>query len=287
MLHQLAPAKLNLMLHVTGKQSSGYHELQSLFTFVPSIHDYLEISQGDSLSLEIIGPFAQDLLPPYTSNTIIKAANWLQRKLSCSKGTLIRLTKDLPIASGIGGGSSDGAAAIAGFLTLWDISLSIQEKWDLVLASGELGADVPVCLAYQFGFGTAFWIEGSGKDTLPVPVEDKSTAFYVLVNPNSPVSTADVFRLTVPPYSRPVSPPSQVSFEFVVSHQNDLTFLASQVCPAITSVLEALEKTPECLLARLSGTGATCFGLFETQAAAQQAASLLHQKYPSWWIQSQ
>lgn len=293
MPNHIAPAKINLMLHVTNKQASGYHTLQSLFTFVPSIHDRLDISKNKSstrtVSLEITGPFSLDLPSPecselHASNSIIKAATWLQNIVNCSKGVIIHLTKNLPIASGIGGGSSDAAAAIAGLLHLWDISLTTEEKWNLVMASGELGADVPACLAYQFGFGTSFWIEGSGKETLPIPVKDTNPFFYVLVNPTCAVPTADVFRHLTPPYSTPILPPSQVTFDFVAGYRNDLTTPASQVCPTINLVLAALRSTPGCILTRLSGSGATCFGLLKTQESAEQVASHLRQKYPSWWV---
>lgn len=290
MLHLTAPAKINLILHVTGKQASGFHDLQSLFTFIPTIHDSLKISlknsEESSFSLEIDGPFAYDLPPPQTGNSILTAATWFQQKVAPSKRTaLIRLTKNLPIASGIGGGTSDAAAIIAGLLQLWDISLSPQEKWALVLASGELGADVPVCLAYQLGLGVTFWLEGSGKDTLPIPIEDNSSFHYVLVNPKRPVSTADAFKRLTKPYSSPIPAPSQVSFEFLKNHKNDLAPPASQICPAIKPILIAIQKTPECLLSRLSGSGATCFGLFATEEGAQQAAILLQKEFPTGWVQ--
>jgi len=282
---RLAPAKINLMLHVVGRLVDGYHHLQSLIAF-GSVGDEIAIEKADTSSLTIEGMFAADI-PLNADNSVVEAARWLKDRFPGIEQAHIHLTKKLPIASGIGGGTSDAAATIAALLKCHEIVLSTEEEEALILASGELGADVPVCLAHQFGWGPMLWIDSSGRETLPIPVDVVLPGVLVLVNPGVPIHTQSIFNKIHPPYTLPQDFVSNLAthypgnlLAYLKDQKNDLMPAAIAIEPKIGKVLQALQSAKGCLLARMSGSGATCFAVFEDEQSAQIA---LRQHMPMAW----
>lgn len=259
-----APAKINLFLHVGDKRADGFHPLESLAVFV-DVGDRLSLERSDNLSLTIDGPFAEGLVGD-GDNLVLKAA-----RLINVTGRIV-LTKNLPVASGIGGGSADAAAALRALNELWNLN-----RTDLAEIAAKLGSDVPVCVASK-----AAWMEGRGEILTPASVPALS---LVLVNPRVGVSTADVFR-TLKDRS---GIGMRLGWEgdllpFLRNATNDLEEPACAIQPVIGDVLDALETLPGVKLARMSGSGATCFGIFEDEASAANAARLLSVEHPGWWV---
>lgn len=281
----LAPAKINLMLHVVGTLADGYHHLQSLVTFA-SLGDYVTVEKAKAFRFTVDGPFASQV-PLGITNSAVAAAHWLEKKYPGMGQAHIHLTKNLPVASGIGGGSSDAAATIAALLKSFDISLTQPEEETFILASGELGTDVPMCLAYQFGWGPLVWIDGSGRETLPDPVNASLPGVLLLVNPGIPVSTPAIFQQIHPPYTAPQDFKKDFRgnlLDYLKTQKNDLMVPAMKQEPKIKDVIESLQNAPGCLLTRMSGSGATCFGVFEDKNAAQKAKSIFLGQRPEFWL---
>jgi 4-diphosphocytidyl-2-C-methyl-D-erythritol kinase len=267
-----APAKVNLFLHVTGRRPDGYHLLDSIAVF-PMIGDLITAAPAEVLSLQITGPFA-DALSTDPDNLVLRAARTLATSAGISTGAALTLEKHLPIASGIGGGSSDAAAALRVLSTLWRIHAPLDE---LAL---RLGADVPVCLARR-----PMRMAGIGELLRPAPA--LPPIGMVLVNPGVAVSTPAVFRARTGPFSPeanlPPSWPNAAAMAADLSRlANDLEAPAVALAPQIGETLAALRADSACLLARMSGSGATCFGLFDTPSAAIAAAAALRR--PGWWV---
>ncbi len=286
---RLAPAKINLMLHVVGRLSDGYHHLQSLIAFA-AMGDQVTVEKADNSSLTVEGPFADDV-PLGPTNSIVLAAQWLGKKYPDIGQVHIHLTKNLPISSGIGGGSSDAAATIAALLEYQHVSLSPSEEDSLILASGVLGADVPLCLAHQWGRGPLLWIDSSGRESLPLPVDQKLPGVLVLANPGVPVSTPAIFKTVQLPYKAHQNFEKILEdefqgdiFEYAKAQTNDLMPAAIVQEPVIGDLLDTLQKMDGCLLARLSGSGATCFGLFKNEVSAQKACRALDKAMPQGWF---
>lgn len=271
-----APAKVNLYLHVTGRRDDGYHLLDSLAAFA-GIGDTLEIEPADTLSLTVTGPTASAL--PEGGNIVLKAASVLAAKAGVTAGAALRLVKRLPVAAGIGGGSADAAAALRGLCRLWDVRLPPAELAALALS---LGADVPVCLA-----GRPAAMAGVGEVLAAVPA--LPPAWLVLVNPGVPLSTPAVFGARQGGFS-PAMPLTEAPADAralagaLARRRNDLTDAALSLAPQVGEVLAALAAAPGCLLARMSGSGATCFGLFESEARAAPAAAAVAAARPGWWV---
>ncbi len=267
-----APAKINLTLHVTGQLPDGYHLLDSLVVFA-SIGDRIAVRPAEGLSLTIDGPFAKGLSAD-SDNLVLRAA----RMLSSDRGAAITLTKHLPLASGIGGGSADAAATLRALAELWGLPLPDD---DLV---SSLGADVPVCLDH-----TPCRMSGVGDQLAPVPTLPDMD--ILLVNPGVPMPTPDVFRALTTKTNPPMAPelpdwPSLVTFaDWLGGQRNDLQPPAIKLQPVIADVLEALRSSPGCLYAGMSGSGATCFGLFPpNQLSSGSAIDLKAQSgRPDWW----
>jgi 4-diphosphocytidyl-2-C-methyl-D-erythritol kinase len=281
-LRLAAPAKLNLYLHVVGRRPDGYHLLDSLVAFA-AVGDALTFSSAPTLSLAVDGPFEHDL-GAGDDNLVLKAAHALAAQAGRAPAAAIHLTKRLPVASGIGGGSADAAATLQGLNRLWNLGLSESALARIGLG---LGADVPVCLA-----GVPSFFGGIGDEIAsagPLP-----RAHVVLVNPGAPLATAAVFRARAPaagaaPYSQPARwteavPDAPALAGMLAKRGNDLTAAAIGLLPAIADVLAALEQQPPCLLARLSGSGATCFGLFAVRGEAREAAAAIAAAHPDWWV---
>lgn len=278
----LAPAKINLFLHIVGRRPDGRHDLESIFAFA-DVGDRLRMARGDEFSLSLSGPFSGDLDTNSDKNLVMKAARLLADEVGQKAfPARMELKKNLPVAAGIGGGSADAAAALRGLSALWDIELPAERLRGLAL---ELGADVPACL----GPGMV-GVKGIGEIIEPCVVsQDRIHA--VLVNPKVRLSTAAVFGRyrkgtgdTSDPLDHWPGSGGENLLEALADCQNDLTDAALAEAPVIADVLAELDKQAGCGLARMSGSGATCFGLFDDRSAAKQAAANLGHHYPDWWV---
>ena len=277
-LRASAPAKLNLYLHVTGRRADGYHLLDSLIVFA-GIADLIEVAPATGLRFETDGPFAAALGPaPSGDNIVMRAARRLAEAAAIEPNAAIRLTKRLPVAAGIGGGSSDAAATIDLLCRLWRIKPPAATLDTLALA---LGADVPVCR-----FARAAFVGGIGEAIAPAPPLPQ--AALVLVNPLRPLPTNAVFAARRGSYSAPgrfaEAPKDAEALALVLRERgNDLTVAALSRMPEIADILTGIGATPGCLLARMSGSGATCFGLFAHMDQAITAAAMIERARPDWW----
>lgn len=273
-----APAKVNLYLHVTGRrEGDGYHLLDSLVVFAGT-GDRLSFAPSDQLTLTIQGPGAW-LLKADDDNLVLRAARLLAEALGRPAQAAITLEKHLPVASGIGGGSADAAATLRGLLSLWDAELDEEALTRIGL---KLGADLPVCLA-----GRPTQMSGIGD--ILTPAVALPPAWLVLVNPRIALSTPAVFKartgdftpaapLTEPP------PDAQSLAEALGERRNDLAHPAILLEPTVAAMLAAIAETEGCLLSRMSGSGATCFGLYATEEEADNAADDLRETHPGWWV---
>jgi 4-diphosphocytidyl-2-C-methyl-D-erythritol kinase len=279
-VRRAAPAKLNLYLHVVGRRADGFHLLDSLVAFA-ALHDTVSAAPAASLSLALSGPFAA-ALSGEADNLVLRAARKLADAAGVRPQAALHLVKRLPVASGIGGGSADAAAALHAVGALWRITHKPGALAKLALG---LGADVPVCLA-----GRAAQVGGIGERIEPAP--QLPPAALVLVNPLVPLATPAVFKARTGPFSKPAplppaAPPRDARdlAEALGARRNDLAAAAAALVPEIAVVLAALEAQPGCLLARMSGSGATCFALFARAEEADAAAAALGGRRPDWWVQ--
>jgi len=272
-----APAKLNLYLHVLGRRDDGFHELDSLVAFA-RVGDEIAVAPAPDLSLDVVGPFAGSL-PAGPDNLVLRAAAALRDAAGIGHGAAITLTKNLPVAAGIGGGSADAAAAIKALARFWDIHPATHDLSGLALG---LGADVPVCL-----FGRAAFMGGIGEQLEPAPALPETA--LVIVNPGVAVATPAVFGARRGPFSESMrfdrAPDDAAGLAALLKdRRNDLTEPAMEIAAEVGGVLGALENTAGCLLARMSGSGATCFGLYADDATAAAATERLRGAHPAWWI---
>lgn len=277
-VHERAPAKLNLDLLVTGRRADGHHELDSLVVFA-DLADELAVTPADTLSLVVEGPFAAGL-PPVGENIVLRAARRLADAASVTDGARIRLTKRLPVTAGIGGGSADAAAALRALRRLWRLDLDDRALQAIGLG---LGADVPVCLGSR-----PARMRGIGERLDPLP--SLPALPLVLVNPRQPLGTVEVFRaLRLERFSaRRDAPGGLAGVPALVGHlarsRNELEPPARALLPVIEEMLDLLRDDPGCRLARMSGSGPTCFGLFDDAAAAAASAARLAAARPGWWV---
>lgn len=277
---EFARAKVNLWLHVTGRRADdGYHTLESLFVFT-EFGDHLSLTPGDGLDLVLSGPMSGPA-GDGPDNLVLKAARALAEEVPGLRGGTFTLDKRTPVAAGLGGGSGDAAAALR--LLARENGLDPYDP-RLMRAAIGTGADVPICLLSAPAF-----VRGIGDIVSPIAMPDLA---LVLVNPRVPLSTAKVFAaLGRPANDRvegsegPVLPIEIAAFaEMLHTMRNDLEPAAIDVCPPIADVLEALKTLPGVLLARMSGSGPTCFGLFADQQAAGIGAETLASAHPDWWV---
>jgi 4-diphosphocytidyl-2-C-methyl-D-erythritol kinase len=266
-----APAKVNLTLHVTGQRADGYHLLDSLVMFT-ALGDVVTVATADRLTLTIDGPFSAGLTAD-NNNLVMRAA----RSFGVTNGAAITLTKNLPVASGIGGGSADAAATLRALSRLW--GLPIPDSATIL----KLGADVPVCMTSKLSRMRGI---GDQIDTLgPAPKLD-----ILLVNPNVAVSTAQVFGGLASKSNTSMAadmPDPRDGGDWVnwlLAQRNDLETPARISAPAIDDVLGSLRAQVGCTLARMSGSGATCFAFFKNGTSRDAAAAILRLTFPTWWI---
>ncbi len=276
-----APAKLNLYLHVVGRRPDGYHLIDSLVAFA-DIGDQVAAHAAASLSLAVDGPEAPSLAGLGEDNLVLRAARLLAEHTGVDAGAALSLHKHLPVASGIGGGSSDAAAALRALCALWRLS---PGEDGLRRLGTRLGADVPACL-----HAAPCWVGGIGDEIEPAP--PLPAAGIVLANPRIALPTATVFaaRRARPGDEFGASdrfapmPRDAVGLARALGlRRNELTEAAIGCVPEIAAVLGALARLPAALLARMSGSGATCFALFAERAAAERACARLAAAEPGWW----
>lgn len=267
-----APAKINLSLHVVGRRDDGYHLLDSLVVFV-GVGDHLRVTAADSTRLSVSGPLAAGV-PTGPDNLVLRAAALFSPEVQAR----IELTKHLPTASGIGGGSADAAACLR---ALADLAGRPLPPPDAVLS---LGADVPVCLK-----GLPVRLTGIGETLERWP--ELPPLWLVLVNPGVSLPTPAVFRgldrRCNPPMSPPPDRPGVADLlAWLRAQRNDLQDPACEIAPMIRDVLAALADTPHCHLSRMSGSGATCFGVFNDMRSAEAAAERIARDRPDWWCRA-
>ena len=280
-----APAKINLSLSVLARRSDGLHEIESLVAFA-EIGDWLGYEPGGRrLDLDLEGPTAHEAGAP-EKNLVLRAARALAARVPELTLGRFRLVKHLPAAAGIGGGSSDAAAALA---ALAEANGLPADDPRLLAAASETGADVPVCL-----FPKARMMSGTGERLgSPVALPE---VFAVLANPRVPAPTRDVFEaLGLAPGSRlePAGAPAvapgsiaSVTLDTLVSARNDLQSAALRIAPVIGSTLETLARLPGAIVARMSGSGATCFALFDNALGAAAAQKVVAAEQPLWWVKA-
>ncbi len=268
-----APAKINLWLKVVGKRTDGYHLLDSLVAFA-DLADTLEAVPSDTLSLTVDGPQAGSLAAE-PDNLVLKAARALAARAGVAPRAALHLTKNIPVAAGLGGGSADAAAALRALIELWRVALPVEELFDL---AGTLGADVPMCLA-----GRTAIASGIGDRLAPAPA--LPPCGLLLVNPGVALATKDVFVRRQGGFSQPLPVeqvwPSLDDFAAALAARgNDLTDAAVSLQPVVGEVLATLGRAPAVRYRAMSGSGATCFALFDDGVQAQVAAQTLP---ASWW----
>jgi len=272
----LARAKINLALHVTGQRDDGYHLLDTLVSFT-KFGDTISFTPNRKISLSITGPEAGNLSDE-ENNLVIQAAHLLREYTSDDElGVKIELTKNIPVASGLGGGSANAAVTLSGLMDFWQIDVGQHSLNQMAL---ELGADVPMCLA-----GVSAKVQGIGEEITPVPVPEFP---IVLVNPGIGVSTPRIFKALSEKNNPPLSSLTGVEsrsdwIEYLKAQRNDLEAPALKSAPVIADCLKALRDN-NCQIARMSGSGATCFGLFESDEMASLAANKISAKKPNWWV---
>lgn len=270
-------AKVNLYLHVCGRRRDGRHEIDSLIVFV-GIADHLSFEPARGLSVGVDGPFAESL-PKGAGNLVLRAAQTLAEACAPGAGAHVRLTKRLPVAAGLGGGSADAAATLEGLAALWGRAPPPAAMPDIAL---RLGADVPVCL-----YGRPAFVGGIGEVIERAP--PLPPAWLVLVNPGVPLATSRVFAARDGAFAAPgrwtsALPDVGALADVLAGLANDLEAPARALAPDIDSVLARLTRTPDVLLARLSGSGATCFGLFAGPDEARAAAAGIAAERADWWV---
>ncbi|AVX05229.1 4-(cytidine 5'-diphospho)-2-C-methyl-D-erythritol kinase [Maritalea myrionectae] len=275
-----APAKINLALHIVGQRSNGYHELESLCVFT-ELCDELTAKPADKDEVELTGPFG-NALRGERSNIVLKALTLFRTRFpdKLPQGLKIELDKALPVAAGIGGGSADAAAMLRLANRISGLNLDLNDLMGMAL---ELGADVPMCLLSR----TAF-VSGVGEQLTPIP--EFPTFQMVLANPGKAVSTAEIFRKLVdkdnPPIQRDAADFAHISAiaMWLEGTRNDLQKPAIEHVPEITDMLADLGQQKGCLLSRMSGSGATIFGLFGTAGEAMLAAQSFRKNWPQAWV---
>ncbi len=264
-MEEIAYAKINLALHVRAREADGYHRIETIFAFAEE-GDRLSVADGEGLSLAVTGPFAKSL-EGEENNLVLRAAEALRGRAGAAKGAALVHDKRLPVASGLGGGSADAAAALRLLPRWW----GIEPGEDLLLEiAASLGADVPACLRSRTCRG-----EGRGDRLTPVDGSGLSGTPLLIVNPLVPVPTGRVFAGW--------DGVDRGALESPLQGRNDLEAAAIAIAPEIREVLASLAEAPGVLLSRMSGSGASCFALFESEAAREGARERIAALHPHWW----
>ncbi len=281
-----APAKINLYLHIVRRREDGYHDLDSLAGFA-DIGDRLTIEPANDFSLQINGHYAGAFTAQdrdsglQSTNLVTRVAQGMATAARQELRLRVILTKNLPLAAGLGGGSADAAAMAWGLMNIWNLPLSTPWLPDML---ADLGADIPACLRCAP-------VQMSGIGDVLDLVPNLPEIPLVLVNPGKHCPTPEIFKRFLGPMRGEVTLPDDLSdpqtlIEFLHQQDNDLTPAAREVVPEIGTVMNALTALPGCQLARMSGSGATVFGLFDSPDDAAQAAEDITMKNPHWWVRT-
>lgn len=265
-MEEKAPAKINLALHVRERRPDGYHRIETIFAFAEE-GDLLRAEPAEGLSLAVEGSYAAALAGE-GDNLVLRAARALAARYDVTTGARVVLDKRLPVASGIGGGSADAAAALRLLARFWEVEAGEE---DLLAIARPLGADVPACLLSRTMRG-----DGRGDDLEPWTPVGLAGAPLLLVNPGVTLSTAAVFACWGGVDRGPLP-------EDPAQGRNDLEAPAIALAPVIAELLDILRSSPGARLARMSGSGASCFALFEDAASRDDAAAAISRIHPSWW----
>ncbi|MEO9864854.1 MAG: 4-(cytidine 5'-diphospho)-2-C-methyl-D-erythritol kinase [Yoonia sp.] len=273
----VAPAKVNLTLHVTGQRADGYHMLDSLVVFTDA-GDLITATPADGLTLTVTGPFSAGV-PTDGTNLILRAAETLRRMRGVIKGAAITVEKHLPNEAGLGGGSSDAAATLKLLADMWNVEPLPMSAPEIVM----LGADVPVCLAAP----KPIRMQGIGQDLTPAP--HLPNCAMVLINPKVAVPTKAVFDGLASKQNPSMADiPAKMDFDtftdWLARQRNDLQPAAIKAAPVIQSALDRMNKIPQVAFAGMSGSGATCFGLTKNMADARHAARIIQVAEMGWWV---
>lgn len=277
---EAAPAKINLALHVTGQRADGYHLLETLVTFTEA-GDTIRIRDADTDSFSISGPFGDLLRAGDGGDNLVTRARDLLRDALASTGqpappVAIHLEKNLPVASGIGGGSADAAATLRGLLRHWRAGIAPDALASMALT---LGADVPMCFERR-----SLIARGIGEDI--EPLTDLPELAMVLANPLKAVSTPEIFRRLQNKTNPPLPASATIGWmDFLAQSRNDLQPPAQALLPEIGEIIGLLSQEGAALV-RMSGSGATCFGIFHSLEAARKAETSLRKKRPGWYFQA-
>jgi 4-diphosphocytidyl-2-C-methyl-D-erythritol kinase len=266
-MEEIGYAKVNLALHVRGREPDGYHRIETLFAFCED-GDRLIAEPAEALTLRVTGPFASDLGGEPEKNLVVRAARLLAARFEAGGGAALTLEKNLPVASGIGGGSADAAAALRLLNRLWGLQ---AEEAHLLPLARELGADVPACLLSRTARG-----RGRGDELAEEDLPDVRGNPVLLVNPGVALATAEVFRRWsgTDGGAVPADPGRG---------RNDLEAPARALAPVIGDVLAALAAAEGSRLVRMSGSGATCFAVYADADARDRAAAAIAARHPGWW----
>jgi 4-diphosphocytidyl-2-C-methyl-D-erythritol kinase len=268
-LQETAYAKLNLALHVRRRRDDGYHELETLFAFAQN-GDRVGGELAEDVSLRVSGRFGDGLSD--TDNLVVKTACLIKVHFGVQHGAALHLDKQLPVASGIGGGSADAAATARLLNRLWHIG---ADEGELEALLAPLGADIPACVRSRTAYG-----EGTGAIVRSVPDAGIRGRAVLLVNPGQPVATGPVFNAWDNVDRGPLDASDALYAAF--QGRNDLEAPAISICPSIGEVLEILAQT-EADLVRMSGSGATCFALYVSEAERNAARENISKACPDWW----
>ena len=270
-----AAARINLYLHITGRRADSYHEMDSLIVF-SELGDTLSVRSATGLTLELDGPVGETL-SAHKDNSVLRAAHLLADVANVPRNAAITLTKRLPLSSGLGGSSADAAATLKALSALWGIG---DGDVDLIEIAMKLGVDVPVCLSS----GPAF-VGGTGEEVEPAPA--LPSAGLLLVNPGVALAASSVFgarRGGFSPSARFDEAPTDIGslVSLLEERENDLTAAATRLCPVIDDVLADIRAVAGCRFARMTGIGATCFGIFDDIGLAKKAAGDVARD--GWWV---
>jgi len=274
-----APAKINLYLHVVGRREDGLHLLDSVFLFA-GLEDRIFVELDCDFSLTVTGPWGDAIMDLKSErNLAIEAARKLAEAAGLQAGARLTLQKNIPVAAGLGGGSADAAAALQACAELWEID---KASLDLGMLALELGADVPACLA-----ACPMRVGGIGEELRPL--SGRPDWGVLLVNPRTNLSTQEVFaafRDSGRGFSEKLSSMAGWTDPAWLAQYsgNDLEDAAMSIAPVIGDVLAALRGLPDVRLVRMSGSGATCFGIFDGRDDACRAARNIQDRYPGWWV---
>lgn len=267
---ETAYAKINLALHILGKRDDGYHDIDTIFAFVND-GDKLSVRASDNIKLNMSGPFAASIDCENDDNLVMKVAYKMQSHFHISNGAALSLIKNLPIASGIGGGSADAAAAARLLNRHWNLHRPMDDLAELL---APLGADIPACIYSKMCQG-----EGIGTNLQFIDDREFNGLSVLLVNPMIAVATGPIFTAWDGQSSGPIA---QISMDSMRMLKNDMETAAKPIFPEIQMVLEAIEQTRP-LLHRMSGSGATCFGLYESAQSCEDAQNLIDMRHGDWW----